>query len=137
MLEPGSLRQAAGPFAIAADSDVLNVELLRRGLVADGGLRVFPIEIDGKRYWVKRTRKNLPNPVGKLLHRLTQWVAGKDPDALASHEVACLNKLRRSGFLTPEVVMEFVGKLTSVDEMTLLASFAKWLRRHAKEYRNP
>jgi hypothetical protein len=71
---------------------------------ADDRQRVFPIECDGRKYWVKRTRKNLPNAVGKMLHRLTRVVARKDYDALVSHEIQSLNKLRDAGFVTPEVV---------------------------------
>jgi hypothetical protein len=101
--EPGLIERSAQPFPAAGSADLLNIESLVSGL-KDSRLRVFPIEVDGRKYWVKRIRKNLPNPVGKLLHRLTRWVAGKDPDALASHEIESLNKLRSCGFLTPEVV---------------------------------
>jgi hypothetical protein len=100
--DPGPF-QVAGTSPAAAGPDILNVELLQRAL-ADGTDRVFPIEFAGRRYWVKRSRKNLPNLVGKLLHRLTQVVSGKGSDALAMHEAKCLDKLRSAGFLTPEVV---------------------------------
>lgn len=93
----------AGASPAAAGPDSLNVQLLQRAL-ADSRHRVFPVEFAGRRYWVKRSRKTLPNVVGRLLHRLTQLVSRKDPDALALHEVRCLDKLRGAGFLTPDVV---------------------------------
>lgn len=83
--------------------DLLNIQMLVDGL-ADNRQRVFPIECDSRKYWVKRFRKNLPNTVGKLLHGLTRLVARKDHGELASHEIGSLTKLRESGFLTPQVV---------------------------------
>jgi tRNA A-37 threonylcarbamoyl transferase component Bud32 len=100
--DPGSF-QVAGSSPAPAGPDILNMELLQRA-VADSQHRVFPIEFSGRRYWVKRSRKNLPNIVGRLLHRLTQLVSRKDQDKLAMHEVRCLEKLRSAGFLTPDVV---------------------------------
>ncbi len=103
MREPGLIARSAQPFAATGGPDLLNIELLVGGL-KDSRLRVFPIEVEGRKYWVKRIRKNLPNPVGKLLHRLARWVARKDTEALASHEIESLNKLRDCGFLTPDVI---------------------------------
>lgn len=103
MREPGLFERSTQPFPVSGGADLLNIELLASGF-ADNRLRVFPIEVDGRKYWVKRIRKNLPNPVGKLLHQLTKLVARKDFDALASHEIQSLNKLRRCGFLTPQIV---------------------------------
>jgi Uma2 family endonuclease len=39
-------------------------------------------------------------------------------------------------FLSPDDLMRFLNQLTKVDEMTLLDSFATWVRRQAKNRRN-
>lgn len=62
--------------------------------------RVFPIEIDGARYWVKFARKNYPNLVSKLLGGLFRTVG----DAGVQHEIDALQALRVRGLKTPDVV---------------------------------
>lgn len=104
MSELGAIRASAEPLPQPGGCPgTLDAELLQRAL-AESLFRVFPVEVDGRRYWVKRIRKNLPNLVGWLLHNLTKLMARKDGAALAQHEIAVIEKLRRSGFLTPEVV---------------------------------
>lgn len=62
--------------------------------------RVFPIEIDGERFWVKRAAKNFPNPMARLLGGLGRRVASAGLD----HEIAALAALRKRGFKTPDVI---------------------------------
>jgi hypothetical protein len=103
VLDSGALQVSAGPSSQSADSDILNIELLQRAL-ADNRLRVFPIEFDGQRYWIKRLTKNVENPISALAYRFRSWISGKGEEALGTHEVESLAALRRHGFLTPDVV---------------------------------
>ena len=70
----------------------------------DNKLRVFPLDIDGKRVWVKRIVKNLPNPVAAAIYHAARRLTGKSNEAQAEHEIESLNALRRHGFLTPEIL---------------------------------
>ncbi len=79
------------------------MELLRQE-IADNQLRVFSIELEGRRYWVKRLHKNLQNPLSTLAYRVRSWISGKDDEALGNHEARSLSALRQHGFLTPDVV---------------------------------
>jgi len=101
--DTGSLQRTAGSVPAQPNPGILDVELLQRGL-AENPLRVFPIECDGRRYWVKRLSKNLDNPLSRLAYRLRSRLSGKGEEALGEHEVESLTALRRHGFLTPEVV---------------------------------
>ncbi len=82
----------------------LDTDLIERALVQNR-LRVFPLEAHGRRYWVKRLRKTLHNPVSAAAYRFRTWMSGKGDDALGEHEVASLAALRRHGFLTPNLVL--------------------------------
>lgn len=62
--------------------------------------RVFPIEADGTRYWVKFARKNYPNLLAKILGGFARHVGS----ASVQHEIDALNALRRRGMKTPDVV---------------------------------
>jgi len=66
--------------------------------------RVFPIEFEGRRFWVKRITKNLPNPVAALIYHAVRKLTGKIAVEQADHEILSLNALRRHGFITPDVV---------------------------------
>lgn len=66
--------------------------------------RVFPIEYGGRRLWVKRIRKNLPNPAAALIYHAVRIAFRRDEAAEADHEIKSLTALRRYGFTTPEVV---------------------------------
>jgi hypothetical protein len=66
--------------------------------------RVFPVDCGGRRLWVKRIRKNLPNPLSALIHAAARKITGRDELAQADHEIESLNALRRRGFITPDVI---------------------------------
>jgi hypothetical protein len=66
--------------------------------------RVFPIEHDGRRLWVKRIAKNLPNPAAALIYKAAGKITGRNAQTQADHEIKSLAALRRHGFITPEVV---------------------------------
>lgn len=66
--------------------------------------RVFPVDCGGRRLWVKRIRKNLPNPLAALIYRTARTITGRDELAQADHEIGSLQALRRHGFITPEVI---------------------------------
>jgi hypothetical protein len=66
--------------------------------------RVFPIEWEGRRLWVKRIRKNLPNPVAALIYHAARRLRGRSEIDQASHEIEALLALKRHGFVTPDVV---------------------------------
>lgn len=66
--------------------------------------RVFPIAWDGRRLWVKRIRKNLPNPVAALIYHAVRRLRGTSEIDQADHEIEALLTLKRHGFITPDVV---------------------------------
>jgi tRNA A-37 threonylcarbamoyl transferase component Bud32 len=73
--------------------------------------RVFPIEVDGQRYWVKRAAKNFPNPVAWLLGSVSRRVAS----AGTAHEIKALAALRKRGFQAPAVVFSNSGYMVLSD----------------------
>jgi hypothetical protein len=66
--------------------------------------RVFAVDCGGRRLWVKRIRKNLPNPLAALIHAAARKITGRNELAQADHEIESLKALRRHGFITPEIV---------------------------------
>lgn len=66
--------------------------------------RVFPIDHDGRRLWVKRISKNLPNPAAALIYKAAGTLTGRNAQTQADHEIESLAALRRHGFITPDVV---------------------------------
>lgn len=94
-----------GPVGNTADNTPATIDIER---LIDSFLcnphRVFPIEYDGRRLWVKRIRKNLPNPFSALIYHAARKITGRDDLAQANHEIESLKALRRHGFVTPDVV---------------------------------
>ncbi|MBZ0138720.1 MAG: phosphotransferase [Pseudorhodoplanes sp.] len=96
------IRLASGP-ASPETADTIDIALLAQAFLRNPH-RVFPIEYEGRRLWVKRVRKNLPNPAAALIYHAVRIVLRRDEAAEAEHEIKSLMALRRHGFTAPEVV---------------------------------
>lgn len=83
----------------------MDIEKLARAFL-DNRQRVFPLEIDGERVWVKRTAKNLPNRAAWLIYQAVSKITGRTRQSQTHHEIACLAALRRHGFRTPDVLFQ-------------------------------
>ena len=143
VLDTTPLQVAAGSVPAAAGADILDIELLQRAL-AENRLRVFPHRVRrparlGQAHAQKSTERGRQDAA-----LADQSEARKDEDGLASHEIACLNKLRRCGFVTPEVVFRNANYVVlsdigpSLETVLTLASpddVSRWCAKAAETLR--